>query len=398
MSQILFPTSVVGSMPRSQFVLDLINDRPPLPPDRCEHEMDTAIRYIVALQEHAGLDVLTDGEWRRKSYIGVIAELAHGFELGATPDGRPYTVVVDKLSPKTPGFIAKEITFVRSLTARKVKATLPSPALLGERMWHPEKSAKAYPKRDDFVRDCVPVLRRELELLQQAGADIVQIDDPHLCLFVDPQVRGQYSNADAAADFSVDMVNALVEGITKPLTRPSATLSPSDGERAGVRAHRTRRNSLPPSDGERDRVRGDRAFKLAVHLCRRAGARVRGEAQFQGGYDPILSQLNRLKVHHLTMEFTAPGAGDMAVFKKLREDFEIGLGCVSVQPGVIDSPETIASRVRQAVKFLAKERITLNPDCGFAPGSGAVVSMDEAYQKICNEVAAARLLREEFGG
>ena len=353
MAKLLFPTSVVGSMPRSQFVLDLINDKPPLPADRYEKEMDAAIQYIVALQEHAGLDVLTDGEWRRKSYIGVIAELAHGFELGYNPaDGRPWTVVVDKLAAKKPGFIASEITFLKKITKRKIKATLPSPALLGERMWHPEKSAKAYPKRDDFVRDCVPVLRRELELIKQAGADIAQIDDPHLCLFVDPSVRSQYPNADAAADFSVDMVNQVGEGM--------------------------------------------KDIKLAVNLCRRAGARVRGEAQFQGGYDPILSQLNRLKVNHLTMEFTAPGAGDMAVFKKLREDLEIGLGCVSVAPGQVDSAETIFKRVQQAVQFLAPERITLNPDCGFAPGSGAVVSMDEAYQKLRNEVAAAEMLRAKY--
>jgi len=352
MSKLLFPTSVVGSMPRSQFVLDLINDKPPLAPEIYEHEMDASIRYIVALQEHAGLDVITDGEWRRKSYIGVIAELAHGFELGNFPDGRPYTIVVNKLSAKRPGFIAKEIAFLKKITKRQIKATLPSPALLGERMWHPEKSKNAYPKVEDFIRDCVPILHRELELIKQAGADIAQLDDPHLCLFVDPDVRAKYDNADAAADFSVDMVNQVVHGI----------------------------------DG----------IKLAVHLCRRAGARVRGEAQFQGGYDPILKQLNNLKVHHLTMEFTAPGAGDMAVFKKLREDFEIGLGCVSVAPGVIDSSETIAARVRQAAQFLAPERITLNPDCGFAPGSGAKVDIDEAYQKICNEVAAAKMLREEF--
>ncbi len=358
-------------MPRSQFVLDLINDRPPLSPEQYEREMDASIRYIVALQEHTGLDVLTDGEWRRKSYIGVIAELAHGFELGTTPDGRPYTVVTEKLSPKTPGFIAKEITFTKTITKHKVKATLPSPALLGERMWHPEKSAKAYPKRDDFVRDCVPILRHELELIREAGADIIQIDDPHLCLFVDPQVRKQYDNADAAADFSVDMVNALVD-VVGTTCGASVKHSPADQQ-------------VNPT-----------GCKLAVHLCRRAGARVRGEAQFQGGYNPILSQLNRLKVHHLTMEFTAPGAGDMTVFKKLRDDFEIGLGCVSVEPGKIDSPETIAARVRQAAQFLAPERITLNPDCGFAPGSGAKVDIDEAYQKICNEVAAAKMLREEF--
>jgi len=353
MAKVLFPASVVGSMPRSTFVQDLINDKPPLPPERYETEMDAAIRYIVAVQEHAGVDVVTDGEWRRKSYIGVIAELAHGFELGYNPeDNRPWTVVVDKLAPKQPGFIAQEVAFLKRITSRQIKATLPAPALLGERMWHPLKSRKAYPKRDDFVRDCVPILRRELELIREAGADIVQIDDPHLCLFVDPEVRSGYENADVAADFAVDTVNAIAEG--------------------------------------------GRGAKLAVHLCRRAGARVRGEAQFQGGYEPIIKQLNRLKVHHLTMEFTAPGAGDMAIFRQLREDFEIGLGCVSVTPGQIDAPEAIVARVRKAIEFLAPERIVLNPDCGFAPGSGAAVSIDEAYRKLCNEVAAARMLREQF--
>lgn len=348
----LFPTSVVGSLPRPAFVLDLINDRPPLPPERYQREMEAAVRYAVAMQEHAGVDVLTDGEWWRKSYIGVIAELAHGFELGTAPDGRPWTVAVDQLTPKTPGFIANEVKFLKTITTRLIKSTLPSPALLGERMWHADKSAKAFPKRDDFVRACVPILRRELELIRDAGADIAQIDDPHLCLFVDPDVRAKYSDPDAAAAFAADMVNEVVSGVT--------------------------------------------GIKIAVHLCRRAGARVRGEHAHGGGYGPILPHLNRLQVHHLTMEFTAPQAGDMAVFKELREDLEIGLGCVDVTPGKIDSAETIAARVRQALKFLAPGRITLNPDCGFAPGSGAVVNIDEAYRKLCNQAEAAQRLREEF--
>jgi 5-methyltetrahydropteroyltriglutamate--homocysteine methyltransferase len=329
--------------------LDLITDRPPLPPDVYQREMQASVRYAVAMQEHAGLDVVTDGEWPRKSYIGVIAELAHGFELGTLPDGRPFTVVVDKLSPKAPGFIAREVKFLKTITRRLIKSTLPSPALLGERMWHPEKSAKAYTKREDFVRASVPILRRELQLLRDAGADIAQIDDPHLCLFVDPAVRSQYSDPDAAAQFAVDMVNEVVSGV--------------------------------------------QGIKLAVHLCRRAGARARGEHAHEGGYSPIIRYLNQLKVHHLAMEFTAPQTGDMAVFRELREDFEIGLGCVDVTPGRVDSAQVIAERVRTALKFLAPERISLNPDCGFAPGSGAVVSLDEAYKKLCNEVEAARILR-----
>jgi 5-methyltetrahydropteroyltriglutamate--homocysteine methyltransferase len=349
MSQ-LFPTSVVGSLPRPDFVKDLINDEVAASPDEYRRLMGLAIGSAVALQEAAGLDVVTDGEWWRKSYIGVIAELAHGFELGRYPDGRPRTVVVDRLAPKQPGFIAREVAFLKNLTRRRIKATLPAPALLGERLWDAEQSSRAYPRREDFVRACVPVLRRELELLVREGVSIVQIDDPHLCLFVDGSVRAQYDDADRAADFAVDMTNAVVDGV------------------GGV--------------------------KLAVHLCRRAGARARSEARFAGGYDPILPQLNRLKVHHLTMEFTAPEAGDMAVFRRLREDIEIGLGCVGTTPGEVDGVEAIVGRVEQALGYLAPGRITLNPDCGFAPGSAARVSLDEVYLKLKNEVAAAVKLRQ----
>src|SRR3954470_20764847 len=214
MADVLFPTSVIGSLPRPQFVRELIADDCPLADDEYERLMGGASRAAVALQETAGLDVITDGEWWRKSYIGVIAELAHGFELSKNPaDGRPWTVVVDKFSPKTPGFIAQEVAFLKKLTKRKIKATVPAPALLGERMWDPIKSAKAYPKRDDFVRDCVPILRREVELLRDEGVSIVQVDDPHLCLFVDPDVRQQYDDADRASDFAVDMDNQVVDGI-----------------------------------------------------------------------------------------------------------------------------------------------------------------------------------------
>ena len=342
----LFPTSVVGSLPRPDAVRALLGR------DDSEAQLDAAIRDAVALQENAGIDILTDGEWRRASYIGVIAQLAHGFELGTNPDdGRPWTIVVDKLAPRNPGFIAAEVRYLKRITDRQIKATLPAPALLGERMWDAGKSSAAYPTPESFVADCVPILRREVELLREEAVAVVQIDDPHLCLFVDPEVRAKYDNADHAADFSVDMVNQVVDGFDN--------------------------------------------IKLAVHLCRRAGARARGEATHGGGYAPILGQLNRLKVNHLTMEFTTPAAGDMAVFKDLREDLEIGLGCVSCDPGQIDSADEIVARVETALQYLDPTRITLNPDCGFAPGSAAKVSLVEVATKLKNEVEAAHRLRDK---
>lgn len=351
--RLLFPTSIIGSMPRPDFVKDLIADDCPFSDDEYQRLMGEAIRSVVALQETAGLDVISDGEWWRKSYIGVIAELAHGFELSLNPaDGRPWTVVVDRLSPKKPGFIAKEVAFLKTLTDRQIKATLPAPALLGERMWDPQASSKAYPTRESFVEDCVPILRREVELLRDEGVSIIQVDDPHLCLFVDPQVRASYDDPDRAADFAVDMDNQVVAGF--------------------------------------------KDVRLAVHLCRRAGARARGEAQHQGGYEPIMPQLRRLNVGHITMEFTTPGSGEMSVFRELPEDVEIGLGCVSCLPGEVDSADTIVARVEKALHYVAPERITLNPECGFAPGSAAKVSIDEVYTKLKNEVEAARRLREKY--
>jgi 5-methyltetrahydropteroyltriglutamate--homocysteine methyltransferase len=344
----LFPASVVGSLPRPQHVRELIDK--PAWGEADEHAMDAAVRYAVSLQEMAGLDVVTDGEWRRRSYIGVIAELAHGFALEVNlADGRPWTVVTEKLSPKAPGFIAREAQFLKSVARVATKITLPAPALLGERLWHPVRSRKAYPQRDDFVRDCVAPLRREIELIRRIGIDIVQIDDPHLCLFVDPDVRRSYDDPDRAADFAVDMINALVDGF------------------GGV--------------------------KFAVHLCRRAGARVRGEKHHAGTYGPILAQLNRLKVQHLTMEFTAAGADDLESLARLRGDFELGLGVVDVTPGETQTAEQIVARVERALERVEAQRITLNPDCGFAPGSAARVDLDEVYLKLCAEAQAARLLR-----
>jgi len=203
----------------------------------------------------------------------------------------------------------------------------------------------------------VPILRKEAELLAREGVDVIQIDDPHLCLLVDEDVRRQYDGlpggAEGEAAFSVEMNNAVIAGI--------------------------------------DNV------KIAVHLCRRAGARVRGEESHSGDYSAIIEHLNRLDVDHLTMEFAAPGVGEIDALRALREDIEIGLGCVTVEPGLIDAPEAIVERVERALAVVAPERVVLNPDCGFAPGSAARVDIDEVYAKLKSMVAAAQILRQRHG-
>ena len=348
----LFPTSVVGSMPRSQFVRDLLRPetRAALGDEEFQRRLDAAVAYVVAMQEAAGVDILSDGEWRRLSYIGVIADLCHGFQVSYR-GAQPWTVVVDRLAVRQPGLIALEAAFVRAHSRREPKAALPTPYLLGQRMWDETASRAAYPTREAFMRDLVPVLRGELEALRAAGLRRVQFDDPHLCLFVDERVRAGFSDPAAELELCVELLNAVVEGFED--------------------------------------------LYLSLHLCRRNKAREGWVGE--GGYKPILDALSRIRVNQYMLEFAIPVAGDMAVLRDLPADRDIGLGCVDCRGEHVDTPEEIAARVERALAHVRPERVTLHPDCGFAPGSAADIPMDEAYGKLRNEVAAATLLRARHG-
>ena len=348
----LFPTTVVGSMPRSDFVRDLLSleNAAQQSEAAATKEMDAAVRYVIALQEAAGIDIISDGEWRRRSYIGVIADIASGFELSMY-DGRHWTTVVDKIRLKQPGVIAAEAAFLKQNTERMTKVCLPSPYLLGQRMWDAEKSRDAYPTREAFMYDLVGILRSELIAIRDAGATVAQFDDPHLCLFVDESVRAQYEKPEREMDVCVDLLNQIINGV----------------------------------DG----------IQIAIHLCRRNKGRDGWVGE--GGYGPILPHLKRLNVDQYLMEFTIPAAGDVAVLKEIPEGRTVGLGCVDCRGKHIDSPEEIIARVERALRYLSPECITLNPDCGFAPGSAADIPIDEVYQKLKNEARAAQILRERYG-
>lgn len=347
----LFSAGVVGSMPRPQFVRDLLDpEKEPSDPEVFAKRMDAAVDYIVALQEAAGLDIVSDGEYRRRSYIGIIADVADGF-LRERKNGLWWHTVVEPMRVARPGIAAGEARYLKARTDRQIKVCLPSAYLLGQRMWDPDRSREAYPTREAFMEALVPILRGELELLREAGADIVQFDDPHLCLFVDERVRTRFKNPDGEADLCVDLFNRIVDGI----------------------------------DG----------ITRAIHLCRRNKGRAGWVGE--GGYEPILQALKRLRVDQYVMEFTIPVSGDLSVLRQLPGDRQVGLGCVDCRGEVVDSVEEIVGRVEEALQYLRPEQVLLNPDCGFAPGNAADIPIDEAYEKLCNEAGAAQVLREKYG-
>ena len=352
----LFPTTVVGSMPRPQYVKDIIECLGIKSGSGQEFTrlMDSAVPYVAQMQEVAGIDIISDGEWRRKSYVGVIADICSGFEVTIREvmgQKQTWHVVTEEIVPVNHGHIATEVRFLKEHTKCEVKVAIPSPYLLGERMWDEELSKKAYPTKRDFTEALVPVLRQELIAIRDEGVAIVQFDDPHLCLFVDSKIRSLYNDPEFEMEYCVDMLNRIVEGV------------------GGIR--------------------------LALHLCRRNKGRDGWIGQ--GDYGPICSSLQNLRFDMVMLEFAMSAAGDKKILRELPEDMDIGLGCIDCRSSHIDTPSEIVDRVKEALEFVAPERITLHPDCGFAPGSSADIPIDEAYKKLCNEVLAADMLRKEYG-
>ena len=370
---LLFPTSVIGSLPRPKWVLDLLlrHQSGALSDEALDTAMDKAVGYAIGLQEAAGIDIISDGEWRRIGYFEVFAQQVDGFRQAEyrtqalAPEVLPDTglsapqqwtlkefqqaLVVEPIAYSRP-IAAEGAAYLRRQTERQTKVALPSPHMIGGRLWHPDYSGGAYATRRDFIEAVLPVLRQEVLALREAGVDVVQFDDPWLCFFVDPEHRARFADPDAEMARAIDDLNRVVAGI----------------------------------DG----------ISTALHVCRGNRART---VYANGDYEPIMPHLLNADVDQLAMEFAVTQAGDVSIFGQFPTEKEIGLGAVDVRGEVVDTPELIVERVEKALEYLRPEQITLNPDCGFAPTSTNPISLEEAYQKLSAMAQAAEILRERYG-
>ncbi len=369
---LLFPTSVIGSLPRPKWVLDLLlrHQSGELGAEALDAAIDKAIAFAIGLQENAGLDIISDGEWRRIGYFEVFAQMVEGFRRAEyrtqalAPEITPDTglsppqqwtlkefqqaLVVKPMAYSRP-IAAGGAAYLRRNTQRGTKVALPSPHMVGGRLWHADYSSGAYATRRDFIEAVIPILRSEVLALRDVGVDVVQFDDPWLCFFVDPEHRARFEDPDAEVERAIDDLNRVVAGIE--------------------------------------------GLKTALHVCRGNRART---VYANGDYEPIMPYLLKADVDQLAMEFAVSQAGDVAIFGAFPTDKEIGLGVVDVRGEIADSPEQIVARVEKALKYLAPEQITLNPDCGFAPTSTNPISLEEAYQKLRAMAQAAGILRERY--
>lgn len=380
------PLSVmgVGSWPRPSWLLRALHER--MEGRLSDEEFDAAaqdsVRLAVHAQERAGVDVVTDGEQRRDNYASFVGGLLDNCQLIPLTDLLPYVdhpeefrkeldsldvpagevrhpAVFGPLGRSRP-LAVHEAEFLGTLTRRPVKVALPGPYLLTRTMWMECISDRAYGSREALSRDIVRVLREELHYLLAAGTALVQFDEPVLTEVAHGAregggrsfmcgALGERGETREELEFAADLLTEVVDG-------------------------------LPPE-------------RLALHVCRGNWSRDEKVA-LSGDYGPLLPLLERVPVGTLVLELCTPRAGDESVLRSIPEDRRIGVGVVNQKHTRIETVGEIELKARRAMDLFGKDRVLLNPDCGFATfADNPITAADIAEKKLAAMVEASRRLR-----
>lgn len=301
---------------------------------------DRAVDAAIALQEAAGLSVVSDGEMRRLSFQSQMTEAVEGFgawdiDAFLWGDWRGDEAVADRRRerPRALGVVAplrrkrhlcaEEFTYLRARTSVTPKINLPSPGLFAN-FYDPERSGAVYPNFRDFMAAVTGILRDEVAELVRLGARYIQIDAPHYLLFVDPNMRQFYESRgwdmERWLDEGIALDNALMESF------------------AGV--------------------------TFGFHLCRgNQGSRWLAA----GGYDAIAAPIfKRIRAQRLLLEYDDERSGSFAPLTEIPEDKTVVLGLITTKHGALEHSALLARRIREAAGFVTLERLAISPQCGFA--------------------------------
>ena len=374
-----FPVTSVGSWPRPSELLRAMKRGSP----ELRSLQDSAVLASLRAQEQAGVDIVTDGEQRRDNFTSFLSERVEGFERMSMADLLDHVedkaafetllqaldvpayairnnVAVGRLRAKAP-LVLDDYLFLRAHTERPIKVTLPGPYILVRSSWVQSLSGQAFASREELCDDVVALLRAELVALAEAGADVVQFDEPVLTelAFAGKSATHTFMCAALAAsadpagelELAVELMNRVVDGIEGPLR--------------------------------------------AIHVCRGNWSREE-EVLLSGSYDGLLPYLSRMRVDQFVLEYATPRAGDPALLAQLPPGSHIGFGAVNPRTDELERPEQIADRVRALARTLGHRRIHLNPDCGFGTFAERPMNSAEiAESKLRVLVEAARQLRAD---
>src|SRR5262245_5204080 len=342
----------IGSLLRPAYLIDAREraERGDLTPAEFKRIEDRAVDEAVAVQEAAGLDVVTDGEQRRYAFFGHLVEALEGFEKfggWAIPfrdeQGTEVTlqrpVVVEKLRWRRQMSV-EEFTYLRGRTAKPVKVTLVS-AQQAAAYYDPQKSRAAYPTRDAYLADLVDFTRREIQELRRLGCEYVQIDAPQYAALLDDSIREGYrqrgSDPDRMLDACIELDNAIIDG------------------HPGV--------------------------MFGIHICR---GNYRSMFYASGGYDRIAEQIfRRARFQRFLLEYDDGRSGTFEPLRHVPDDRTVVLGLVSTKKPRLESMEELQARVAEASRVVPLDRLALSPQCGFASTSeGNRLSPDDQRRKL----------------
>ena len=324
--------------------------------DELERAQDRAILDAIALQEACGIDVVTDGEYRRAIFWDPIIAAVDGLEtqevspvgFGGTKDAVQLPAVTGKVSLRD-SLLRREMRYLLDYTDRPTKATLPAMAQASA-LWLPGVSEAAYPTRDEYVADLVEVMRGEIAELVEMGVRYIQIDSPRYTYVCSEEGRARLrdlgiEDAEAWLGRMIQFDNRLIEGF------------------AGV--------------------------TFGLHLCR---GNHRSMWSVAGAYDPIAERLfNDLKVDRLLLEYDTPRAGTFAPLRLVPPNKVVVLGLISSKEARVETRDEIVARIEEAAEYLPLEQLALSPQCGFASTlPGNLLGEDEQRRKLELDSAVAR--------
>jgi 5-methyltetrahydropteroyltriglutamate--homocysteine methyltransferase len=319
-----------------------------------------AIREVVTLQEQAGLEAITDGEYRRASYWSHFVDAIEGMttrealfvfrdDHGTLQFTAPDTVA--KLRRKRP-ISVDEFGFLRSVTRHTPKITMPSPATMHFWLGRAGVDGTAYPDEDLFFDDLAQIYREEIRDLFAAGARYVQIDDVPLAMLCDERVRESVrrrgEDPERLIAKYVQLTNAALEGAPAQLT-------------------------------------------VAMHLCR---GNYKGKWLSEGGYGYIAKRLfNEVAVDAYFLEYDTARAGDFAPLSFVPDQKVVVLGLISTKTSQLESVTDLEKRVTAASRYVPLERLGLSPQCGFASTVGGnPLTIDDEKRKLELLVRTAALI------
>ena len=344
MTETLLPTTVVGSYPQPDWLIDrdkLTHQGPVrvraqelwrVPEPWLEAAQDDATRLAIADMERAGIDIITDGEIRRESYSNRLATALSGVDLDSPAQvmGRTGgTVVVPRITGpirRVRPVEVRDVEFLRANTDRKIKITLPGPFTMSR-----QAQNEYYKEEEELVMDYAAAVNAEVRDLKAAGADVIQLDEPWV------QARPE-----EARRLALPAIDRALEGIPGP---------------------------------------------TALHLCFGYAYVARNKPS---GYS-FLPELTATAAEQISIEAAQPNL-DLTTLDAL-DGKTVIFGVISMGDPAPESPETVALRIRRALEHIPPERLIPAPDCGMK-----YIPRDLAFAKLTALAEGAAIVRRELAG